>query len=126
MNKRFQDYILSIEDFYRSEGVQIDPVPQVNVDYTHRDLLDPFVPTGNYNPATNTITLFVKNRQLKDILRTFAHELVHHNQHITNPETFLAVNKAGKLSENAELSEIEADAYTRGNILFRKWTESQQ
>lgn len=47
-------------------------------------MLDPFISTGNYNPETNIITLYVKNRHLKDILRTFCHELIHHNQNITD------------------------------------------
>lgn len=33
------------------------------------------------------------------------------------------INKAGSLQENDELSRLEGDAYSRGNILFRKWTE---
>ena len=82
------------------------------------------MPTGNYNPATDTITVFVDNRQLKDVLRTFCHELVHHSQHITDPDGFLAVNKAGKLGENDQLTLLETDAYSRGNVLFRKWTET--
>jgi len=94
------------------------------VDYKQVDLFDPFISTGNYNPQTNTITLFVHQRHLKDILRTLCHELVHHNQNLTDPEGFAAVNKGGTLSENGELEEIEADAYRRGNVLFRKWTET--
>ena len=61
---------------------------------------------------------------MKDILRSFCHELIHHNQNITDPEGFKLVNKGGKLSENDELTMIETDAYSRGNIMFRKWTET--
>jgi hypothetical protein len=121
---KFLDYVTEIEDFFRSNGVQVDPVPQVKVDYTQRDVFDPFVPTGNYNPTNNTITIFVNNRQLKDILRSFCHELIHHNQNITNPEGFKQMNMNGTLQENDELTKIESDAYNRGNILFRKWTET--
>lgn len=101
----------------------MDPIPNVNIDYSEQELLDPFIRTGNYNSQTRTITLFVSNRHLKDILRSFCHELVHHNQNITDPENFARYNKAGKLSENDELTMIETDAYSRGNIMFRKWTE---
>jgi len=89
-------------------------------------LFDPFIPTGNYNPKTNVITLYVKNRQLKDILRTLSHELIHHNQYLTNPGEFMRINKSGNLKDNIELEKIEADAYTRGNVLFRKWTEESK
>lgn len=102
----------------------MDPIPKVNIDYSPQDLLDPFIRTGNYNSQTRTITLFVDKRHLKDILRSFCHELIHHNQNITDPENFAGYDKSGKLSENDQLTMIETDAYSRGNIMFRKWTES--
>jgi DNA adenine methylase len=53
---------------------------------------------------------------------------------IRSPQDFLFImrtttngmpryNKDGKLAENDELTMIETDAYSRGNIMFRKWTE---
>lgn len=122
----FNDYINEIYDFFRSSGVQIDPIPSIKIDTTKVGLLDPFIKTGNYNTQTNVITLFVNNRHLKDILRSFCHELIHHNQNITNPEQFSKINKTGNLSDNSDLEALESDAYTRGNILFRKWTESKR
>ena len=122
----FNDYINDIYDFFRTSGVQIDPIPSIKIDTTKVGLLDPFIRTGNYNTQTNVITLFVNNRQLKDILRSFCHELIHHNQNITNPEQFSKINKTGNLSDNSELEALESDAYTRGNILFRKWTETKR
>lgn len=122
----FNDYINDIYDFFRNSGVQIDPIPSIKIDTTKVGLLDPFIRTGNYNTQTNVITLFVNNRHLKDILRSFCHELIHHNQNITNPEQFSKINKTGNLSDNSELEALESDAYTRGNILFRKWTESKR
>lgn len=35
---------------------------------------------GSYNPSTKCITVYIGNRNLADILRTLAHELVHHKQ----------------------------------------------
>lgn len=101
-------------------------MPSVKIDYTPRDILDPFVGTGNYNPQTNVITLYVDSRQLKDILRTFCHELVHHSQYLSDPEGFLSLDKSGSLDDNPALEQIEADAYARGNVLFRKWTETRR
>ena len=36
--------------------------------------------TAQYNPEQETIVLYITNRHPKDILRSFAHELVHHAQ----------------------------------------------
>lgn len=91
---------------------------------TRNMLLDPLISTGNYSAQENTITLFVNNRQLKDILRSFCHELIHHNQRLSyGDERFMAINVHGNLVDNSDLEELEADAYLRGNIMFRKWTE---
>jgi len=41
-------------------------------------------------------------------------------------ERFEQMNKSGKLNENRELEDLEGDAYKRGNIMFRKWTEDRK
>jgi hypothetical protein len=74
----FKDYINEIEDFYRQNGILIDPVPHIKIDKTEVDLFDPFIKTGYYEPQSKTIVLNINNRQLKDILRSFCHELIHH------------------------------------------------
>lgn len=122
--KIFQDYLDEINEFFRSQGVSVDPIPLVKVDYRDNKVYDPFIDTANYDPETKTITIFVTNRQLKDILRSYCHELAHHSQNLTMGDDFKRISKLGKLSENDELSKLEEDAYRNGNILFRKWTES--
>ena len=122
--KTFQDYIDDINEFFRSQGQNIDPVPMIKIDGAEHDQLDPFVETANYNPLTKTITLFISNRQLKDILRSYCHELAHHVQNLSMGDKFVEIRKIGKLSENSELASLEEEAYRNGNMTFRKWTES--
>lgn len=122
--RRFQDYINEINQFFRDNGQQIDPVPSIKIDETEQDRFDPYIKTANYDPKTNTITLFVSNRHVKDILRSYSHELFHHVQNISGENGFEDVG--GNLSENPGLEEIEGNAYLNGNILFRKWTESSK
>ena len=38
--------------------------------------------TAHYDPQEKAITLFTHNRHPKDILRSYAHELVHHTQNL--------------------------------------------
>lgn len=45
-----------------------------------KDSSNLFAPTGQYDPSSNSVTIFIKNRHPKDILRSLAHELVHHLQ----------------------------------------------
>ena len=75
-------------------------------------------------PALNSIVLYIDNRHLKDILRSYCHELVHHNQNLENSDYLRRVlGRPDDLVDNAQLEEIEGDAYLRGNLLFRKFTE---
>jgi hypothetical protein len=75
--------------------------------------------TAEYNPASQEITIYVDGRHIKDILRSFAHELVHHHQ-----------NEEGRLSGatvtqgQPDFDDIEGEAYYTGNLkLFRKWED---
>ena len=56
--------------------------------------------TGYYNPTTNTMWVYVGNRNLVDILRTVAHELTHHKQREDN-ET-IHTNKLSKIESQAD------------------------
>ena len=60
---------------------------------------------------------------MKDILRSYCHELFHHAQKVSGKGFG---NTSGNLSENPELEKLEGEAYLNGNILFRKWTETEK
>lgn len=123
-SREIRECIGRIFDFFRDSGAKIDPVPDVKIDFGDNSPSDPLIRTGCYDGDVRRITLFCGNRHLKDILRTFCHELVHHSQNLLNPETFKRMNKEGNLCDNEELAKMESDAYAKGNVLFRKWTES--
>lgn len=75
----FCDYRDDIFQFFDNNGVNIKPYPVVKFINTAVDKYDPFVPTGHYVPKTKEIYLNINNRQIKDILRSFCHELIHHH-----------------------------------------------
>jgi len=112
-------YINSYNDFLVREGLPVKPFPELHLDNT--DQRDIMIRTGFYRPDEKSITLFVKDRHPKDILRSYAHEMCHHIQNMEDPDRDWGSGK--DLSEDDVLTEIESDAYKRGNILFRKWTE---
>jgi hypothetical protein len=75
--------------------------------------------TAQYNPENSHITIYVDGRHAKDILRSMAHELVHHSQ-----------NEKGELQGKnmtqgeGDFDQIEGDAYLIGNRdIFRKWED---
>lgn len=65
-----------------------------------------------YNPQNFDIKVYVKNRGLADILRSIAHEFVHHKQ-----------NEEGKLNQPVQDvgGEIEDEANARAGSLVKKF-----
>lgn len=81
--------------------------------------------TAHYNPAEASITLYIINRHPKDVLRSFAHELVHHCQNERGdlaPEKMKTMNQS-YAQENDHMRKMEAEAYLDGNLCFRDWED---
>ena len=84
-----------------------------------------FAPTGYYDPNTNKIVVYVDHRHPKDILRSLAHELIHHKQNCDGQ--FGGGVSTGPVYAQADqhMREMEGDAYRTGNImLFRDWEDN--
>lgn len=82
--------------------------------------------TAHYDPQEKAITLFTHNRHPKDILRSYAHELVHHTQNLRGD---LSPEKCGEMSDgyaqsNGHMREMEREAYEKGNMCFRDWEDT--
>ena len=84
-----------------------------------------FGKTAFYDPGQEAITLFTCQRHPKDILRSFAHELVHHAQNLRGD---LSPDKCGDIKQNyaqdnEHLRNMEKEAYLEGNLCFRDWED---
>ena len=80
--------------------------------------------TGYYDPSTKEITVFITNRHPKDIMRTVAHEVIHHAQNERGDFDNLGEMGEGYFQTNPHLHKLEIEAYSSGNDLFRKWEEN--
>ena len=67
---------------------------------------------GAYNPGTRCITVYIGNRNLADILRTLAHELIHHKQN----ELGMLDNMSGQTG-----SDIENEANASAAMIMREY-----
>tara|TARA_R110000824_G_scaffold299383_1_gene487482 strand:- start:246 stop:896 length:651 start_codon:yes stop_codon:yes gene_type:complete len=84
-----------------------------------------FAPTANYSPHTHTVTVFVDHRHPKDILRSMAHELVHHTQCCRGEFNQSTKTHPGYAQENEHMRSMEEEAYYKGNVmLFRDWEDN--
>jgi hypothetical protein len=79
--------------------------------------------TGYYHPSTMEIHVFITDRHPKDILRSIAHELVHHMQHDKGELEQEGYSGAGYAQKNPHLRQMEKQAYEVGNLCFRDWED---
>ena len=80
--------------------------------------------TAYYDPENLHIVLYITGRHPKDILRSFAHELIHHVQ---NERGDLQLGDASdpQYAQNDEhLRKMEKEAYLQGNLLMRDFEDN--
>ena len=116
-------WIEEIVKYFQEIGFDVEPLPMVVFDQTPNPEDELFIKTGYYDPTENKLVLFIDNRHIKDILRTFCHEMVHRNQNLIDPDWFQNSASTKPLEQDPELENIEGEAYLYGNLLFRKFTE---
>lgn len=120
----YKPYILSLSHYMRDKGYTAKKLPKVILDNTDQGD-GVFVYTGYFDPNKKAIRLFIHNRHPKDVLRTLAHELIHKKQDVDG-----IIDKSGytgdKITEDKNLVKLEEEAYLKGNMAFRSWTEEEQ
>jgi hypothetical protein len=117
-----QKDFVSLSIFMIDNGMNIKPLPKIKVikdDEENASLL--LGKTAYYDPNNQSITLYTMNRHPKDVLRSFAHEMVHHEQ---NLEGRLNNINTTNTNEDGNLPEIEKEAYEKGNMMLRNWEDS--
>lgn len=85
--------------------------------------LNPLGKTAHYEPGTQTITVFITGRHIKDCLRSLAHELVHHKQCERGDMNNMAPTSPGYAQRDDHMRELEREAYQEGNLCFRDWED---
>ena len=122
-------YLLNLAEYIQNSGIKIMPYPRVIISSSVEYANNPFGKTAYYDPTKNTVTLFVAGRHIKDVLRSYAHELIHHNQNISgmfNQSHISSLSDPRYAENDKHLLNMEKDAYLRGNIAFRFWEDSMK
>jgi phosphopantetheine adenylyltransferase len=112
----------SLIQYMISKGMNIRPLPKVKfIDNDSENAKNFFGKTAYYDPNKRVIVLYTMDRHPKDIMRSFAHEMIHH---IQNLEDRLNGISTQNTNEEGDLPEIEREAYEKGNMTFRNWTDT--
>jgi phosphopantetheine adenylyltransferase len=114
--------IKSLTEYMLDKGMNIQPLPKVKfVDDDAENAKDFFGKTAYYSPTEKVIVLYTMNRHPKDVMRSYAHEMIHHEQNCNGKLSNITTQNT---NEEGDLSEIEREAYEKGNMMFREWTDS--
>jgi len=114
--------IKSLTEYMLDRGMNIRPLPKVKfVNDDAENAQNFFGKTAYYNPNERVIVLYTMNRHPKDVMRSYAHEMIHHMQ---NCDGRLGNITTQNTNEGGDLPEIEREAYEKGNMTFRNWTDT--
>ena len=118
---QLKDYITSLTEYMLDNGMNISPLPEVKLRKDEANASNFFGKTAYYDPNAKEIVLYTLGRHDKDIVRSYAHEMIHHMQ---NLQGTLHNIQTQDTNADSKLLELEKEAYTLGNITFRNWEDS--
>lgn len=113
---------------YMSKRLGIKGAPKIYLTHNSANSKKPFGLTGYYNPEAKAIKIYTTNRHPTDILRSFAHEMIHHWQNEKGTLTPAKQNEGHEhyAQKDPNLRKREMEAYLLGNIVFRDWQDEQR
>jgi len=122
----YKDEIQSLCDFGKERlGFQNNPTIFLNHDQRNAD--QTYGKTGYYDPQRVEIHVFATGRHPKDILRSIAHELVHHGQNERGELENAGYSGPGYAQKNPSLRKAETEA--NDPMFFRDfedWTKANK
>jgi hypothetical protein len=80
--------------------------------------------TAFYDPSELKIVLYITGRHPKDILRSFAHELIHHVQNERGDLQLGDSSDPQYAQKDDHLRKMEMEAYLKGNMLMRDFEDN--
>ena len=113
---------------YMQKQIGFNKPPTINFLEDEANAQDPLGKTAHYDPSNMEISVYVTGRHPKDIMRSVAHEMIHHAQ---NCRGDLSPDKVGEAGEgyaqsNGHLRNMEKEAYLLGNMMFRDWEDTHK
>ena len=118
---KFEKEIHSLCDFAK-DRLGFKEHPTIFLNHDKRNASNTLGKTGYYDPDTMEIHVFATGRHPKDILRSIAHELVHHNQNERGELNDSGYMGKGYAQKNPHMRKMELQA--NDPMLFRDWEDS--
>lgn len=112
---------------FAQERIGFEYPPKLFLKQDQENAQNPLGKTAYYDPQDQAVTLYVTGRHPKDVLRSLGHELVHHKQNCDGKFKNMEGDMGeGYAQNNQHLREMEGEAYLRGSLCFRDWTDRRR
>ena len=108
---------------FAQERMGFKKPPTLNLASDNENATKALGKTAYYDPQGMSVTIYTDNRHTKDILRSLAHELVHHTQNENGMLNDSGYHGQGYAQKNKDLRKSEEEAYLKGNMCFRDWED---
>ena len=116
----YKPIMASLTKSMENDGLNLKPYPTVRFIHDEEANADDFFGrTAYYNPNNKEVVLYTLGRHPKDVMRSYAHELIHVHQ---DNEDRLHNVQTDDVNADEYLEQLEREAYETGNIMFRSWT----
>jgi len=125
-HERISKFVPLMQSLYKAarENLGFKPHAKIVIVKSDSNMANPLGKTAHYSPIEQKIGLYTQGRHIKDILRSMAHELVHHNQNCRGDFDSAGETMQGYAQEDGHLREMEREAYECGNMIFRDWEDN--
>ena len=108
---------------FAQERMGFKKPPTLNLTSDNENATKTLGRTAHYDPQGMSVTIYTDGRHTKDILRSLAHELVHHTQNENGMLNDSGYHGQGYAQKNNNLRKSEEEAYLKGNMCFRDWED---
>ena len=115
-------YIHSLVDFAKNR-MGFQKYPKIVLVDDEKNSSDVLGRTAFYDPSMVVVQVYVSGRHAKDVLRSIAHELVHHTQHENGEFEGEFYTGPGYAQKDPKMRELERQAYEQGNLCLRDWED---
>ena len=116
-----------IDEFmpFAQKRMGFEKPPRVFLRDDPQNAQDPLGKTAYYDPEQMSVTLYINGRHPKDVMRSLSHELVHHTQNCNGQFDNTGDMGEGYAQNDPHLREMEREAYEKGNLCLRDWTDTR-
>ena len=121
--KSFEPHVQGMYDYF-DQKIGFSKPPTMVFDSDPNNQANVLGKTAYYDPESLQIHIYSDGRHPKDMLRSIAHELIHHQQNLEGRLNVGGYHGEGYYLENKELKKLEQEAMLEGNATMREWEDT--